>query len=126
GRGPPKPTPPHMPPPPALPPPVPGVELWEGAAPGAVLTPEVRTLADVLKNAGYATAAFTGGAHVHRSRGFGQGFDVYRHGHELARALDWIGRHRHGKFFVFFHTYQVPDPYLPPDAPVAPLTAGRA
>ncbi len=111
----PKTTPSHMTLLTSLYPPVHGIELWEGDAPGAVLNPTVRTLADVLKNAGFATAAFTGGVHVHRSRGFGQGFDVYKHGQQLARTLDWIGRHRRRRFFVFFHTYEVHDPYLPPD-----------
>jgi arylsulfatase A-like enzyme len=124
----PKTTPSHMTLMTSLYPPVHGIDLWQGDAPGAVLNPRVRTLADVLKNAGYATAAFTGGVHVHRSRGFGQGFDVYRHGHELERALAWLGKHRRSRFFVFFHTYQVHDPYVPPEPLVqrfAPGTDGR-
>jgi len=102
-----------------------GIPLWEGAGPGPVLNPAVHTLAEVLKNAGYATGAFTGRGHVHRSRGFGQGFEVYRHrrqygrepegrSRELGEALEWIGRNRQRKFFLFFHTYAVHDPYLPP------------
>jgi len=102
-----------------------GVSLWEGAGPGPVLNPAVHTLAEVLKNAGYATGAFTGRGHVHRSRGFGQGFDVYRHRRlygrepdgrprELDEALEWMRRNRHRKFFLFYHTYAVHDPYLPP------------
>src|SRR5437764_1030826 len=77
-----------------------------------VLNPAVHTLAEVLKNAGYATAAFTGGGHVHRSRGFDQGFDRFKHGKQLERALDWIGRHRGRKWFLFFHTYEIHDPYV--------------
>jgi arylsulfatase A-like enzyme len=102
-----------------------GVSLWEGTGPGPVLNPAVHTLAEVLKNAGYATGAFTGRGHVHRSRGFGQGFDVYRHRRpygrevqgrprELEEALAWMSRNRARKFFLFFHTYAVHDPYLPP------------
>ncbi|HJQ83450.1 MAG TPA: sulfatase, partial [Candidatus Binatia bacterium] len=115
----PKTTPSHMTLLTSLYPPVHGIELWEDTTPGAVLNPRVRTLADVLENAGYATAAFTGGAHVHRSRGFGQGFDVYKHGQELARALAWLDAHPRRKFFLFFHTYQVHDPYLPPEELIA-------
>jgi arylsulfatase A-like enzyme len=97
-----------------------------------VLSPAVHTLAEILKNAGYATGAFTGRGHVHRSRGFGQGFDVYvhdaeyrrrrryEHSRQLERALQWMDEHRDRKFFLFFHTYAVHDPYVPP-ADVAEL-----
>jgi len=84
-----------------------------------VLNPAVHTLAEVLKNAGWATAAFTGGSNVHVTRGFGQGFDVYKHGQQLGRAREWIRGHRGRKWFVFFHTYDVHDPYLPPPELVA-------
>jgi arylsulfatase A-like enzyme len=92
-----------------------GVHMWDGAAGGEVLNPTAITLAEVLKNAGWATAAFTGGANVHRSRGFDQGFDVYRHSQQLRRATEWMDAHRRRKFFLFFHTYAVHDPYLPED-----------
>ncbi len=103
-----------------------GVALWEGAEPGPVLSPAVHTLAEILGNAGYATGAFTGRGHVHRSRGFGQGFDVYvhdkqykqrhryEHSRQLERALQWMDEHRDRKFFLFLHTYAVHDPYVPP------------
>lgn len=92
-----------------------GIPLWKETAPGPVLNPAVHTLAEVLKNAGYATAGFTGRGNVHRSRGFGQGFDVYKHGNQLERATEWMTRHRRRKFFLFFHTYAVHDPYVPPE-----------
>ncbi len=92
-----------------------GVELWENGRPAHVLNPAVHTLAEVLKNAGYATAAFTGGAQIDPVRGFDQGFDLYTVGGQRRRALRWLGRHRWERFFVFYHTYDVHDPYLPPD-----------
>jgi arylsulfatase A-like enzyme len=92
-----------------------GVELWEGDRPGHVLNPAVHTLAEVLKNAGYATAACTGGAHMDARRGFAQGFDRYTEEHELGHALTWIKKQRRRKFFLFFHTYQVHDPYVHPE-----------
>jgi arylsulfatase A-like enzyme len=103
----------------SLPPCVHGVLLWDTNTPGRVLNPAVHTLAEVLKNAGWATAAFTGGSNVHRSRGFGDGFDEYKHSGQLARATEWITRHRGRKWFVFFHTFDVHDPYLPPEPLVA-------
>ncbi len=116
----PKTTPSHMTMLTSLYPSVHGVEMWKETEPGKVLNPAVLTLAEVLKNAGYATAAFTGGANVHRSRGFDQGFDVYRNGNQLARTRRWLDHHaRFGRFFLFFHTFDVHDPYTPPDDKVA-------
>jgi arylsulfatase len=115
----PKTTPSHMTMLTSLYPSVHGIEMWDDAPTGAVLNPAVHTLAEVLKNAGYATAAFTGGANVHRSRGFDQGFDVYKHGDQLTRATRWLAAHRRRKFFLFFHTYAVHDPYLPEDRDIA-------
>ncbi len=92
-----------------------GVEIWQDGRPAHVLNPAVHTLAEVLKNAGYATAAFTGGAQVDPARGFDQGFDLYTVGGQRRRVRRWLGRHRWERFFVFYHTYDVHDPYLPPD-----------
>jgi hypothetical protein len=111
----PKTTPSHMTLLTSLYPSVHGVELWENDAPGHVLNPAVHTLAEVLKNAGYATAAFTGGAQMDHSRGFDAGFDVYVEHGQKRRALKWLGRHAREPFFLFYHTYDVHDPYLPPD-----------
>jgi arylsulfatase A-like enzyme len=91
-----------------------GVGMWEGQGPAPRLSRRVHTLAELLKNAGYATAAFTAGAHMHRDRGFGQGFDVYRHGRMLPRAVEYLRAYPRRPFFLFFHTYDVHDPYLPP------------
>jgi arylsulfatase len=97
-----------------------GVELWDGTAPVHALRPAIHTLAEVLRNAGYATAAFTGGAHMEGTWGFRQGFQVYEEcdGEELGHARRWLRRHADRPFFLFFHTYQVHDPYLPPLATV--------
>src|SRR5205809_259647 len=66
----PKTTPSHMTLLTSLYPSVHGIEMWQEGTPGRVLNPRVHTLAEVLKDAGYATAAFTGGANLDRSRGF--------------------------------------------------------
>jgi hypothetical protein len=43
-----------------------GVTMWDdGTQLGAVLNPRVRTLAEVLRNAGWKTAAFTAGGPMH-------------------------------------------------------------
>lgn len=94
-----------------------GIGLWWGDRPAHVLNPAAHTLAEVLRNAGFSTAAFTGGAHMDGSRGFDHGFQVYEDkggGTELGRALRWLKHHHRERFFLFFHTYQIHDPYLPP------------
>ena len=53
----PKTTPSHMTLLTSLYPSVHGVDLWEAGRPGAVLSPAVETLAEVLRDAGWATAA---------------------------------------------------------------------
>src|SRR5262245_33993880 len=84
-----------------------GIELWEGDTAGPVLNPRVDTLAEVLRGAGYATAAFTGGPHMNRARGFDQGFQRYRHDDQLRRSREWLRSHAGQSFFLFFHPYQV-------------------
>lgn len=93
-----------------------GITMWDDAAgTGDVLSPRVRTLAELLRNAGWKTAAFTAGGPMHSSRGFDRGFDVYRNSKQLPRALEWLDANAgSGRFFVFFHTYEVHDPYTPP------------
>ncbi len=88
----------------------------EGSAGGPDL------LADILRRAGFATGAFTGGAYLHPTYGFAHGFDVYgywpdraRAERELAtgvdRALSWLEERRGEASFFFLHTYEVHDPY---------------
>ncbi|MEE4272861.1 MAG: sulfatase [Thermoanaerobaculales bacterium] len=87
-------------------------------APAALLT-----VAEMLRAKGYITAAVTGGSYLHPRFGLAQGFEDYRSykgelseelDTELATALEWIDLHRgRGPFFLFFHTYEVHDPYDP-------------
>jgi arylsulfatase A-like enzyme len=110
----PKTTPSHMTMLTSLYPAVHGVGLWKGEGAAPALNPRVHTLAEALKNAGYVTAAFTAGGHMHRDRGFVQGFDLFKHGDQLARLLAFIEIRRRRPLFAFFHTYEVHDPYVPP------------
>jgi arylsulfatase A-like enzyme len=83
------------------------------------------TLAEVLRGAGYDTAAFTENAWVTAALGYDRGFATFVEDSGVAldrgnieatfaRALEWIGRERSKPFFVFVHTYQVHEPYTPP------------
>ncbi|NTV13076.1 MAG: sulfatase-like hydrolase/transferase [Desulfobulbaceae bacterium] len=77
-------------------------------APGAV------TLTQVLREQGYRTGAFTGGASLAKEFGFGLGFEEYqdepRFGgfdRTMPAALEWLGKHRQEKFFLFVEGYDV-------------------
>jgi len=55
-----------------------GPSMLQSAASGALtLPPEARTMAEVLHDNGYATAAFIGGATLSSAFGFDQGFDHF-------------------------------------------------
>jgi arylsulfatase A-like enzyme len=80
------------------------------------LVPSVTTLPEILRAAGYATHALTGGGFVSDSMGLGQGFDSLGedwsvddpHG-RLTRALTHLDRSR--PFLLFLHTYDAHEPY---------------
>ena len=109
---------------------------------GYRLAPGARTIATLLKSAGYATGAFVGAFPVHSRFGLNQGFDVYddRFGETRAPtefvmperpatavvplARDWIARHRGGRWFVWVHVFDPHAPYLPPP-PFDQQYAGR-
>jgi arylsulfatase A-like enzyme len=87
----------------------------------------VPTLASVLREQGYATAAVTENGPMAAERGFDRGFDGYienksadlkaHAGHvedTLSRGLAWIRAHRDRRRFLFLHTFQVHTPYAPP------------
>ena len=91
-----------------------GLTMWEGTEARPVLSPRVHTLAEALRARGYATAAFTGGGPMDRSRGFGQGFARYREEQPIERAMRWLAKRPRGRpFFLFVHTFEVHDPYVP-------------
>jgi hypothetical protein len=84
----------------------------------------MRTLAEILREQGYSTVAATGGGFVHSDLGFDQGFDEYwsfSSGTGLDRevevttreALAKLDRHQDRQFFMFFHTYEVHNPFRP-------------
>ena len=71
------------------------------------------TVAEILRDAGYATAAFTGGSFVSERYGFDQGFDDFetipsaRMSGALERGLAWLERHHRRPFFLFLHSFDV-------------------
>jgi len=104
-------------------PPAHGVRNFEGRI-DVSLGADVPTLAEILRVAGYRTAATTSGGNVHRDLGFGRGFQVYEHLPGEAepvfdRALAHLERLAAAgpeapPFLLFVHTFQLHDPYVPP------------
>ncbi len=100
---------------------------------GYKLGPEQRTLAELLKSAGYVTAAFVGSYVLSSRFGLDQGFDRYDdvplgsstgvvNLNELERpaaevvdkAIAWLKTAHPTPFFVWIHLYDPHDPYRPP------------
>ena len=92
--------------------------------------PEERvTLTELLRAAGYRTAAFVDNPHASASFGLGQGFELYDTSAAqisardpeggiraiLPKALAWIDAQPEGEpFFLFVNAIDVHEPYLPP------------
>ncbi|PYV13235.1 MAG: hypothetical protein DMG21_21540 [Acidobacteria bacterium] len=113
---------------------------------GAPLAPEARTLAEVMKEHGYATAAFIGSVILDKALapGLDRGFDFYdsfpahlpktasryvrleRRGMDVVnRAENWLAKRRRAQAkFIWVHLYDPHDPYDPPE-PYKRLYAGR-
>ena len=86
------------------------------------LSPIWQTLTEILKKAGYRTAAFTGGGQVSAGFGFERGFEIYQENmywlewEDFLPVLDWLNQLKDNEpFFLFLHTYEVHDPYCPPE-----------
>lgn len=104
------------------------------------LRPDVPVLAELLRNAGFATASFNGGGQLYPIWGLGRGFDVYESSAEaedeelgadtlrerLAAATPWIESVREKPFFLFLHTYEVHHPYTPTPERLAAMETGYA
>lgn len=95
------------------------------------LKENLMTLAEILKEKEYKTAAFIGAFPLHSQFGLNQGFDVYDdrfknpnylEGYEPQRiaeqvydsAAGWLKAHTSQKFFVWVHYYDPHLPYTPP------------
>ncbi len=76
------------------------------------------TLAEALAAHGFATGAFTGGATLDPAIGFAQGFGSYDvsqfkiNDAGMGRVKGWIAAQQGRRFFLFWHTFEVHEPYL--------------
>ncbi|MDH7513325.1 MAG: sulfatase-like hydrolase/transferase [Clostridiales bacterium] len=100
---------------------------------GFVVPTELKTMAEVLKEHGYATAAFVGAYVLDSKWGLDQGFDYYFDRFDLSKfekislatvqrpanevmdeALKWLNGNKQRKFFAWIHLYDPHTPYEPP------------
>ncbi len=88
---------------------------------GTKLRRRVTTLAEILRNEGYATHAITTILYLTATYGFDQGFErLLALGHRASadrvtdEALRWLARNRDRRFFLFLHFYDVHSDYSPP------------
>ncbi len=82
---------------------------------------ELAMLPEILRREGFSTVGITGGGWLHPDNGLAQGFDVFRYwGQAQAAEQEVVVGVEHAlqalsgarrPFFLFFHTYEVHDPY---------------
>ncbi|MDI6845726.1 MAG: sulfatase-like hydrolase/transferase [Candidatus Saccharicenans sp.] len=101
---------------------------------GFVVPPQLQTMAECFKSAGYTTAAFVSAYVLDSKWGLNQGFDYYFDRFDLGRfekislgevqrraeetineTLNWLEKNRTQKFFVWVHLYDPHTPYDPPE-----------
>lgn len=84
------------------------------------------TLASVMRDEGWTTAAFTGHGSMRAELGHGVGFDVFQSKRGkmspsrnlpevIPEALAWLDERPPGPFFLFVHGYDPHCPYAPPE-----------
>ncbi|MBN2308399.1 MAG: sulfatase [Candidatus Hydrogenedentes bacterium] len=91
---------------------------------GIELRNEWTTLAELARDRGYLTAAYTEGGMVGIDIGFSQGFDWFSDGDRIDSSMScarrtfldgaqWLMRYGHQPFFLFLHTFEVHAPFTP-------------
>ncbi|HXT00620.1 MAG TPA: sulfatase-like hydrolase/transferase, partial [Elusimicrobiota bacterium] len=90
-----------------------------------ILNPDVPTLPEILRRAGYATAAFTGGLDYYKGFGHMRGFetvadnpDFTGYATTLPQASAWLAKNERRPFFLFIHGYDAHCPFIPPPPPI--------
>lgn len=100
---------------------------------GFILSPSTPSLASLLQQKGWDTAAFISSAVLKKKFGFEHGFSVYddqmprqgnaqefledaerRAGDTVDRAVEWLDKPRDKPFFLWVHLYDPHAPYAPP------------
>lgn len=91
------------------------------------LSDNALTMAEVLRENGFATGAVTSYILLDRVYGFDQGFEYFDYvdnqpaGDIVDKAIAFVSRHERRKFFLFLHLYDPHWPYEPSEATAARL-----
>lgn len=93
------------------------------------LSDDAVTLAEILRDEGFTTAAITSGGQLDRAFNLTQGFDLYTDTDEpfresIGEATSWIADHQDDRWFLFLHTYQTHLPYRPHAGPSERFSRG--
>jgi len=83
---------------------------------GTFIADETQTIAGYLQEAGYKTIAVHGGGYVSEFYGFDKGFSLYDRMNGKAEdavelAIKYLENNKKHKLFLFFHTYEIHEPY---------------
>ncbi len=90
--------------------------------PTATLSDRISTLSEELTSAGYRTASFSDRGGLPPEAGFGRGHEhVHSRWEDLDQKIDAVGDYlaeipEDKPLYLFFHTYEIHAPYLPPEA----------
>jgi len=108
------------------------LNIW---TPIDALAKEVKTIAEVLKENGLITQAFSYGAFVQPEWGFDQGFDGFSGSLSqndwddvpliFENSIEWIQENHREQFFLFIHSFHVHDPYTPSPEAVEKISATK-
>lgn len=106
-----------------------GLYPWNLYPPGerGYLSASVKTMAEILKNKGYKTAAFTDGLYLSKVYRLNRGFEIFESHYtalknigvkqNVIRSISFIQKHTQKKggqpFFLFLHTYDAHEPFTP-------------
>ncbi len=88
----------------------------------APLAAGVTTVAERLREAGFATGGFVTNPFLKERFGLSKGFETWDYEHHrpavpsVARALGWLDDHREEPFFLFLHLIEPHLPYRPPES----------
>ena len=97
-------------------------QVYLELGPNSSLSEEAVTLAEILREAGYRTAAVSANPHVSRTFGFAQGFDIFIHSdkweanttlgvaEDASTTLDELDTD--SPFFLYVHFLDPHDPYI--------------
>lgn len=89
-----------------------------------VLSPDLQTLAEALRERGYTTAGYPGDPWAQESYGYLQGFDAFTKLGRGRRALDRLANLGSGRHFVWVHLPEPGAPYVRYDQYVSRLGPG--